>query len=201
MNCLGLRVGASVLLAKPPSNLLGRVCVHGALQPLWCQLHFNITAGTASTHSGRGTRTGMQEIGLWLPRPLGPLLPLVYLQTHFVEEGSELSARRPQDSHRDLAKEWGVPAKAVTYRCALHQGLWPRPQVTAEIQQALCPPWCRAVAAQSKKCCFLICMKTGSGLVGALIPDIPGREKAPPLPQPSLQQSQTRAHQSCSWLM
>ena len=42
----------------------------------------------------------MQEIGPWLPKTLGALLPLVCLQTHSTEEGSKLSAKGQQDSQR-----------------------------------------------------------------------------------------------------
>ena len=68
-----------ILLAKPPANLLGRVCVVGVLQSPWCQLHLDVSvlSGTVSTHSGRGTRTGMQiRMGPWPSEPPDSLLPL-----------------------------------------------------------------------------------------------------------------------------
>lgn len=98
MDCLGLRGRAGILLAKPPTNLLWRVCVHWALHSLWCQLSLRVVAGTASTHSGRGTRKEWQVIGPWPPQPFGFLKLLTHLQIHSDQEGSEYSVKRQQDS-------------------------------------------------------------------------------------------------------
>lgn len=102
MNCLGLRGRADILLAKPPPNLLGRVCVHGALQSLRCQLSLNVAAGTAGTHSGRGTKTRMVRDRMLAISTTRSSAILVCLQIHSAEEGSELSARGQQDSHSHL---------------------------------------------------------------------------------------------------
>lgn len=120
--CMNLRRGAGVLLAKPPSNLLGRVCVRGALQSLCCPLQVSVAVGTASAHSGGGTRTGMKEIGFWPPEPLDPHCPWSLFRPTLLRRGQSSqpgASRHPTETWRENELDPGDTHTS----CVLHKGI------------------------------------------------------------------------------
>lgn len=100
----------------------GGVCVRGALQSLCCPLHVSVAVGTASAHSGGGTRTGMKERGFWPPEPLDPRCPWSLCRPTLLRRGQSSqpgASRLPTETWRENELDPGDTHTS----CVLHKGI------------------------------------------------------------------------------